>query len=68
MSTDNERRFFVIDVELLRARNAVKRFELTRLEPTHAIVRDNDPRPTKGKYEPPHQFNSRLRAWLRRNP
>lgn len=28
----------------------------------------HDPRPTKGKFEPQHLFNSRMRDWNRRNP
>lgn len=37
-----------------------------RIEP--AQISEHDPRPKKGKFEPPHVFNSRLRAWIRRNP
>jgi hypothetical protein len=43
-----------------------QRETIRRLQPVKIV--EHDPRPTKGKYEPPHQFNSRLRAWLRRNP
>lgn len=37
-------------------------------QPTPTPTPVHDPRPTKGKFEPPHLFNSRMRDWNRRNP
>lgn len=33
----------------------------------HLLPETDDPRPKKGKFEPAHLFNSRMRDWQRRN-